>query len=428
MARGRANPTVSVDVDPDVTPAANPSETGGEGVASLFDFQGDARVRVLHRNEKTQRYEPHGYFPPEATEETILSEFGGGRFRVQLLVRDDTGREIIKTTRDIDLPGQYKVPTGDLPGIGTRAAGAPKVQNGNGAAVATIPTIPGSDDLMSVLKAGIINTLLDMMKTNKEVKSPAMDPAFVEIMKAQAASQQQMMTMMITMMTPLLTRGEGDSKKELLAMMTQMKEIIAPAAAAGDPMAMFNTMLETFTRMRDVAEDINPRPESGSGDPIMDSIPKLVEVVAEQHQMNKAARGQVTTTRTVPGPAGGTAQMPVVGTIGPNPPLAIWQQILRAHAARLLAAATAKQNPDVIAGMAILFAPPNVKEALALFFHREPVAVVADIQTEIPAMADHREWLDEFVEAAQEQLFPDEFADEDAADAGDAKDGDTSGR
>ncbi len=417
MARGRRNPAIELNVEPDVIPATNPEETGGEGVASLFDFSGEARVRVLHRNEKTQRYEPHGYFPADATEESVLNEFGGGRYRVQLLVRDDAGREVIKTQRDFDLPGAYKPPTGDLPGIASRNG----QKQPDAVSTAAVPFVGGGDDLMQVLKAGIINTLLEMMKSTKDLSAnrSAVDPMMVEVMKAQAATQQQMMQSQQQMMQFMLTlatkdNGGGDSKKEMLELMVKMKELVSPAGAGGalpvDPMAMFNNMLETFKSFREAAEDVSP-PSDGMGG-ILSAAPKLIEVISEQHQMQKnAAQAAATQPQRV--------QQPIVGTITPpqGPPPALWQRALREHAGRLVASAAAKHDPDVIAGTAILFAPPALLEAFKIFFHRSEEEVAADVFTEIPLLAEHREWVADFVVAAQERLFPEEFEGADEPEA-----------
>ncbi len=235
--------------------------------------------------------------------------------------------------------------------------------------------------------------------------------------------------MMEFMMTLAVKDSGGD--KDMLTMLAKMKEIVSPAGtiapgAATNPMEMFNTMLETFTRMREVADDISPHKNDNDTDPLLASIPKLVETITEQHQLNKAERAARVTTRNVPGPAGGTARIPVVSAAPTPPPenLAMWQMILRQQSTRLVTFAAAKQDPDDVAAMAILFAPPNVKEALAIFFHRDDVAISADIFAEIPALAEHHEWVTDFIHAAQERLFPDEFADADE-ETGETGDGDT---
>jgi len=335
----------------------------------------------------------------DATEETVLNEFGGGKYRVQLLVRDEGGREVIKTQRDFELPGLYKLPDGDLPGIGSRAVGGPKPKVfASSEAVATIPQIPNNNDLMEVLKAGIINTLLDMMKTSREARPSGPDPLLLKLMEQQAQTQQKMMEFMLT----LATANKSESRETTMELLAKAKELVGGPAASGNPMEMFNSMLEAMTRMRDVAEDINP-PSARSGDPLMDSIPRLVEVVAEQHEMNKRQRAAQQTP-----PASVAVTTPIVS----ERPMAMWQQILRRESKRLISFAIAKQDPDLIAGTAVILAPPHIREALAIFLHRAPEAVEADILVEIPELAEHRAWLTDFVQAAQERLFPEEFADE----------------
>lgn len=392
-----------------------PAEAGGEGAASLFDASGDSRVRVFRFDDKTQKLVTHGYFPPTAGEEDIAAAFGGGRYRAQLVSPDPaTGLTQIRRAREFSIPGAYRPPQkiNTIEDVSPHGAAATPAS----AAAAAASMVPGGgDDLMQVLKAGIINTVLELMKASKETRQSGPDPLLIRLMESQAQTQQQMMQFMLT----LATKDNG-ADKDMLAMLVKMKEIVAPnsgVAVASNPMEMFNTMLSTFSRMREVADDISPPREPG--DPLMDSIPKLVEVVAEQHALNKASRQQSITTRRVAGPAGGTAEMPVVGTIQPaqaptqQENLAMWQIILRQQATRLVAFATAKQDPDDIAAMAIIFAPANVKEALSIFFHREEAAIVADILTEIPQLADHREWMSDFIQAAQERLFPEEYSDAD---------------
>lgn len=388
----------------EITAGEAPEETAEEREPglSLFDASGDNRVRMLRRDEKTQKWMNHGYFPPTATDEDVLKKYGGGQYWAQLLVQGAEGGESIKQSRKFTLIGPYYPPTTDLPGVRDNPPQASS--NGNNV-VAGIPT--SGNDLMDVLKAGIINTLLEMMKSNKEMRAPTgPDPVMLELMRAQAATQQKIMEFMLT----LATKDNGDSKKDMLELMASMKELVAPPPSNGaipaDPMQMFNNMLETFKSFREAAEDVSP---PRSDNPVLDSIPKLAEVVYEQHQLSKQ-RSEVS---TVPVPAnGGIAQMPVVNRMPAPDDRPIWKKVIQQQGARLLAQAAAKSDPDVIAGAAILFAPPNVREALALFFHREVEEVSADILAELPQMAEHREWLDEFVECAQTRLFPEEFVDE----------------
>ena len=407
MARGR-----TIELNPNAAPDAPPEEAGGEGSESLFDASGDARVRILRRDERTQKMVTHGYMEPTVSEEMVSARFGGGHYRAQLFVPDDSGVPKVKRSRDFDIPGPYKPPLK----INTMDEVGPNAPLVNGQPASAMPVMVGSgDDLMQVLKAGIINTLLEMMKSTKEMNTRAPagpDPIMLEMLRQVSATQQEMMKFMMTVaMKDTGKNGERDT----LEMMAKMKEILAPAngAVPTDPMKMFNNMLETFKSFRDAAADVAPETGGDGVDRIMGSIPKLVEVVAEQHQMQKAAREQHAVVRA---PAG-AASVPEVSTLQPQPELAMWQKILRQQSARLVASAVAKHDPDVIAGTAILFAPPAVKEALMLFFHRDEAEVMADVLAEVPGMAEHREWLGEFILAAQERLFPDEFADDDDDDA-----------
>lgn len=399
MARAKA-----IEINPQATADAPPEEAGGEGSESLFDASGDARVRILRRDERTQKMVTHGYMEPTVSEEMVSARFGGGHYRAQLFVPDDSGVPKVKRSRDFDIPGPYKPPTkiNTMDEVGPNAP-LPQ-QSGNGA---TTIAVGGGDDLMQVLKAGIINTLLEMMKSTKEMRgAPAgPDPMLLKLMETQAATQTKMMEFMLT----LATKDSGGDRKEIVKEMLQMKELFAPPANTGNvpanPMEMFNNMLDTFKSFREAAEDVAPK--AASGDPLMDSIPKLVEVVAEQHALNKQQRANA-----APRPA--PTHTPAVQTL-PMPDTPLWKQLLRQQGNRLVASAVAAHDPDVIAGTAILFAPPHIKAALAEFFHREETEVTADILVEVPALAQHTTWLTEFVNAAQYRLFPEEFSEDDDA-------------
>lgn len=411
MGRSRA---VEIDAEAETPPV--PDEAGGEGAASLFDASADARVRILRRDNATQKMVTHGYFPATVTEEMVGEVLGGGYYRAQLVVPDPaSGLQKIKRTRDFTIPGVYKPPQK----VNTFEQAS---DNGSGSASTAAPAgsfsgtqqIPGGgDDLMQVLKAGIINTLLEIMKT---AKSPGIDPMMVELMKAQAATQQQMMQFMLTLATKETPKQDSETK-DVLGMMAKFKELMAPAggpAVPNNPVEMFSSMLDAFKSFRDAADDVaTPR---GGDDGMMGSIAKVVEVVAEQHQMQKEARGQRITHAPVAGPAGGVAQKPEVRSLPEQPPMSdlpLWQRVLRQQAVRLLDSAASKHDPDVVAGMAIMFAPPAVKEALKVFFHRDEAEIKVDIYSEIPGMGEHPEWLGEFVEAIQFRLFPEEFAGDD---------------
>src|SRR5262245_8585936 len=104
--------TRAVEIDATVEAEAPPEESGGENSASLFDGSADARVRILRRDDTTQKYVTHGYFPPDAGEELISRTLGGGAYRAQLVIPDPaSGMLKIKRQRDFKIPGAYKPPS-----------------------------------------------------------------------------------------------------------------------------------------------------------------------------------------------------------------------------------------------------------------------------------------------------------------------------
>lgn len=412
--------TAGAEPDSSVEAGTPPQEAGGENAVSLFDASGDARVRLFRRDDKTQKMTTHGFFPPTVCEEDVAKAFGGGYYRAQLVMADPTsGLTKIKQSRDFQIPGAYRPPSkiNGYEDVSENGGSASTPQS----AVQSVAGVAGGDDLMSVLRAGIINTLLDMMKSNREIQQrPTTDPLLLEFLKqqsdaqrraeeAQRESHKQVVDMQLKMMDFIVkqsTNDKGPSRQELLDELTKYKELFG-GAAGSNGMENFKTLLETFREFRDAAEDVaSPK---GSGDPLMDSIPKLVEVVAEQHQMSKQRPQASQAPRQVPVPSTTTP----TAEVHKLPDIPVWRQLLRQQGARLLASAAAKHDPEVIAGTAVLFAPDHLKHSLREFFHRDEPEVVADILTEIPQLAEYREWLTEFVNNAQFRLFPEEFDGED---------------
>lgn len=397
----------AIEIDASVEAGKPPEEAGGEDAASLFDASGDARVRIMRRDNTSQKMVTHGYFPPTVKEEDVANAFGGGHYRAQLVIPDPaSGLAKVKAGRDFYIPGAYKPPA-KITTFEDAGPNGPMSNPQTAAASVQLPVPTGGDDLMAVLKAGIINTLLEMMKTTREAaKAPGTDPLLLEFLRQQAEDRKAATEMQFKMMEFMLKNSNqptGNSRAEVLDELAKFKEVLG--GTGGNNMDTLKTMIETFREFRDAAEDVaSPH---GTGDPIMDSIPKLVEVVAEQHQLNKQARTPQA-PRQIPVPPSTTPQ---VNTL-PMPEIPVWKQVLRSQGKKLLASAIAGHDAEVIAGTAILFAPPHIKAALTEFFHRDEPEVMADILAEIPEMANHREWLSDFVNNAQFRLFPDEFNDD----------------
>ncbi|MGH3589545.1 MAG: hypothetical protein ACRDRF_00710 [Pseudonocardiaceae bacterium] len=384
-----------------------PEEAGGEGSASLFDASGDARVRVLRKDERTQKMVTHGFFPPTVSEEDVMEAFGGGHYRAQLVIQDGSGLSKIKTQRDFNIPGAYKPPQ-EIPAFRSGVEGPKNPPIAGAPVVGTIP--PGMGDMAGMLNATMMTTFMDMIKTMKEVSTrpaPTIDPLLVALMQNQSATQGKMMELLLGLMTRPTGESAEKGEERTLRLLASMREIIAPSNAA-DPLAMFNKVLESFGAMREAAEDFTPQ-RSGSGDPLMDSIPKLAEVIAGEYQQRQAARNRIPAPNTPALPPGA----PIVDAAQPPAePLPIWKQLLRREGPRLSGAAASGKSAELMADIAVAFMPENIKGAIVEFFHRDEKEVFADIVAEVPTLAQFPTWVADFVEHAQFKLFPEEFTDD----------------
>jgi hypothetical protein len=388
------------DVSPDVSPAKPPDEAleveeSGPGL-SLFDASGDTRVRCLWKDPTRQKWTTHGYFPPDVTEETLLKLFGGGEYMLQLLVQGNEGREEIKQTRRVKLIGPHRIPA-ELPGIHTVNNTSPAQQS----AAPVVGTISGGGgDMLSMLNATVMTTFMDLLKTMKEVSNrpaPSTDPMILKMMESQAAVQGKLIELMLAN-----GGGKSDTKKDFMDLLELVKGIMPSPAATGDPNKVLESVVSAVKQLRDVSEEFSP--DKGSGDPLLDSIPRLVEVIAEEHQQRKGQQTPAATGQNPPRvkpPQGQQGQLQVP----------IWKRVLRREGPRLLQAAQAAKKPEPLATMIVEFMPSTIKGAMTEFFHRETTAVVQDVLTEVPGLDQFPVWVNELVEEVQFIMFPEEFDD-----------------
>lgn len=381
MAKERKKGRV-LEENPNVTPAETPAEIGGPEVVSLFDASGDTRVRIQRRDERTQKLVTQGYFPSNATEEDVSRVLGGGDYQAQLLMMDESGREIIKQSHRFKVPGAYKEPA-EMVGIRKDATpGSP--------AAAPVPS-GGAHNMGEMLNATMLTAFMDMVKTMKETvnKPPAgPDPMLLKMMETQGQMQMKLMELMI-----VSSGSKGDSKKDMLEMIASIKELFppaAPGAAAPDPAAFMKNIAEMIKSVRDVSDDLAPdRPDST--DP-MAYLPKLAEVIVEQNNKERAAR-----TRRLPRPA--SPASPVAAAAGEEPPQVTgpaWERIIKAQGPLLLKQAQADRDPQWAAQSALTLAPENLVPAITEFFNVPTQEVVGRIFTAVPGMQTYPEWTAEF--------------------------------
>lgn len=365
-----------------------PEEDGG----SLFDrMEEDTYITVHRRDDINKDWVFHGKLTPqEAALETLAMMFGGGTYRCQEKVRDSmSGSWRIGRTRTVKVGGAYRPPTGLLPGAKdeAKAATAP--------GTAMVPT-GGTPDVMG---AGILQ-LFQASATQQQM-----------MMQMFSASQQQQSALLQAIM-----KGH-DNKLDIAALITAVAPIVQKfleqprqerdpldmLKAVGDivrqntgPQSNLADTLGTLRELLDFKDMLAGG--GGSGDPMMDALPKLVEVIAEEQQARKAG---LAPQAPRPAPA---APAVTPGASGPSPAqvaMPAWEKIIRTQGARLLSEARAGRDPGLVAEVAWAWAPEGIKPVLAEFFERE------DCQEQllrlVPGLPP--EFAGEFCAEAQELIF-----------------------
>lgn len=365
----------------------------------------------MRRDDKTLKMVFHGYLSPDCHEATISDVFGGGHYRAQLTVVTERG-EVIKQSRDLDVPGPYKPPTGELPGA--RALEAAGRSLSPGAQANALP----ADGGMNILNTALIASVVDLLKSFRDVKTPAAAGITPEVLIAMIQSQS---TMQMKMMEAMLTRDKGDSKKEVLDLMEQLKGLISPIGGTSpnpnNPAEIMKNIVETVRQLRDVSDDLNPR---GGTEP-MDILGKLAEVVVTEQQHRNQGRGQRPPQgrRSVaPAITQGEGKMPVEQ-------VPTWQLVLHKEGPRLLAQAQVGRDPGVVASIAMEYAPPQIAGVLAEFFRQEPADIITKLGEHVPGLKGFPDWTMAFVEEVRLILGYEEDEEESDGSGGDVAEGDS---
>lgn len=385
-------PGRNLEVSPGESPGEAPEEAGGEGSTSLFNASGDSRVRVYRMDERSRKMVFHGNFGPDVDEAEISQAFGGGTYRCQLTIVNGVGKQVIKSQRDIIIPGTYKPPT-DVPN-GTAVAVPAKP--GTSPVISAQPQGGSQLDLLNSALTGSVIELLKSLRTPVQPPQSAMTPeVLIAMMNKQSEQQTAMMTMMMTMFSNM---NKGDSKKEVLEMLSELKALTGGVNPT-NPSDMMGSIVNAIKQLREISDDISP--DKDAGDP-MNILGKLADVVVAE-QRNRPRRIQ---RPAQPGQQQPAAITQGDGTMAPKPKPVMpgWQMILRREGARLLSEAQADRDPGLVANMALEYAPPNVKPHLMNFFKNEPDDIKQKMVANIPGIEAHDEWLDEFIYEARVAL------------------------
>lgn len=358
----------------------------GSDTPRLFDATGgsDSYVTLHRRDDLSKKMVFHGRLSvEEASEENVAKLFGGGYYRAQLREPDERGTPVIRRTREFQLPGRYRPPQNTLPGVDQpqAATASPATVQGGG---------QGGNDSAALLNTAIVAQVIDLMKVSKEMASarPAA-PDLTPLLIAQMNTQMKMFEAMMSR-----APAGGDARTEVMALFKEFAEMmkaIAPGTA-NTPSDTLTQLVGAIKQLREVSDEFSP--QEAKSDPLLDSIPKLTEVLASgmaQRNANPQPRRQV-------------AGEPI------NPTLPIWQRVLLREKPRLLKFAESGTDPEFCAEMAIQFMPSNIRGAM-LEFVRLP-DFIQQAATVVPELQAYPDWANRFLLEARALLLGDEGEDD----------------
>lgn len=368
-------------VDPTATPAKNPDEVGGPSAMALFDATADTRIRILRRDDKDMRYIHHGVLAPEnANEEMVGNLFGGGVYRAQLLVKDEAGREVIKSSRDFRIPGPYKPPQGDLP------TGAPIVANPAPVHVARPAGVPQIGDILS---AGVLQLFqsMSLMQQQSTQMMEAQSKAFTLLMERAVNRKETDWVALASAASPLIAAWIGKSPEDRPDPLEMIEKVTSLVRANTGQQSSLKDMAETMAAIADMRDAFGGG--GSTGDPLMDSLPKLITLIGDGIEMQKRHAGGAP-------PSG--QQPPATALPAGNPALTGWQKLLASQRGRLVDLARRGVNPELAAEMAVEVLPEQYRGLLVEAL-KDDEAATTKIRQAIPEVEEFAYWFGAFFDA-----------------------------
>lgn len=346
------------------------NETEGGDVPGLLfpDVDTNEAYVILKRRDdvdKTLVY--HGRLSvEEATEERIATLFGGGAYIAQLRLKNENGKWVFGKQASFRIEGAYRKPS-QLPG-------QVDVQDNPPTTVGVVGPSGEVTDARSVLETAVVSQLIDMMKTSKEIMSrPAIDWASV-----------------LAAATPIIVaflsrkRESEISPAEIADQITKaVQSAVQSITAPAQPVNVISQLVEAFKAMQGMNEIVGGG--RGSGDPLLDSIPQLAEVLATGMRQQREG-----------------LKPPALPAPSATQPGEVWQRVLQQHGATLVRFAAMRASPAWAAESAIVLMPPDIQEAMTVFLFREDV--LPAIISVVPRLGNYQHWLAKFVNEARQQL------------------------
>lgn len=376
--KGRKSVRASVE-ESEENPGREAATTGNVFDVAAHDGH---RASVHRRDDYTKKFVFHGYLTPtESTEAKVAELFGGGDYRLQLRGPDELGREVIRQTRDFRVPGPYKPPTGALPGVSpTVATQQPSPSaSSNG---------EGSSNVREMFEMTMAAKVMDVMRMSSQMQPPK-DDGFKDVlllmMKQQQDSAIQMQQMMLAQQASMVEFMKVMMGSRPDVSMSDILKLVTERTGNSDVTALIRGMKE----LKSLSEDA---PE-GTGDPILDSVPKVLGLI----EQGMHARGApVATPDNRPSLPPSTAPL--------------WQQLLLSQRRTILGVAARGSDPEWAASAALQLMPEQYVGVLREFVAM-PEHVGLATQT-IPELGNFPQWTQRFFAALVAEMSDDVTPDD----------------
>lgn len=373
--------------------------------ASFFDSSGDdSYVMLWRRDDITKKMVYHGKLSPaEATEENVSAQFGGGEFLAREKKRLPDGRMVFGKQRSFVLAGAYKNPALQPP----KSNGAAPVETPAAVAGSAVAGLPGNVNMEDIKMAGVLS-LLQMTQ---------------QAAQAQATMQSQMQQMLLSTMTAQregmeaiikATASRPEEKRE--SPLEMIKTVVEMMKGVQSPKSDVKDLMEGMRSILEFRDELSPAKPS-TGDTIMDSVPKMLDLVKEGFAL-KRMEG------TVPSAPKTNAQIPATtgdAQAEAHTDMPIWQRVLLAQKNTLIRAASSGKDPEIAALAAVEFMPEGIRGAMTEFVLREDV--LAQVVAVVPELQQFPNWITAFFTEVRSQLLPDAGGEGEGEDDGDSEEG-----
>ena len=354
--------------------------------AALDTLPPDTRVRLYRLNDFTKRRETHGILAPDQTSsEWIARRFGGGRYIVEVLKRNEHGRELVGHGAIWDIPGPYKGVGRGLPGIDAPVNDA--------AADTDRATAPGSEPpgrpmpTRELIDSALAARVMDVLNRDQR---PALD------LNGVAA----LVTAAMPVLEKLLAPKAPTSDPLLRELLVELRADRARTPAAGPTASALHDAtrgIREVLQLRDALMPPTSEDKMSMADKLVNALPNLVA----------AFRG---TPLPPPVPELPPGEAPVVSLTNPDGTPS-WDVILGGFHDQLLSMASNGWEPDYSAELVMRVLPVEYTGLLNEFLAKPEAEALTILHQAVPELRGYTQWTPDFL-AGLRKLNATEEADD----------------